>query len=203
MDEVSSLAYEWQLALLGVPNGMADLPSGEALPLESNLELLGGVSFSKGCYLGQELTARTHFRGVIRKRLLPIVESCLLSEARSSDEPDGGCPPSLLHLPPLERQLAAAALATRDASGADFFSAAAQAEGAEEPVLPTGATLHGADGGRALATVRSFAPRAPAALALCRLSALERDHPLFYQQGGGKFTPLRPSWWPDDVAAGK
>ena len=32
-----------------------------------------GISFSKGCYLGQELTARSHFTGVIRKRLVPII----------------------------------------------------------------------------------------------------------------------------------
>uniref|UniRef100_A0A8C4QDB6 Iron-sulfur cluster assembly factor IBA57 n=1 Tax=Eptatretus burgeri TaxID=7764 RepID=A0A8C4QDB6_EPTBU len=66
------LQYEQFRYQLGVPEGPRDLPSGVALPLESNLELLNGVSFSKGCYLGQELTARTHHTGVIRKRLLPV-----------------------------------------------------------------------------------------------------------------------------------
>lgn len=38
------------------------------MPLESNLDLMSGVDYKKGCYVGQELTARTHHRGVVRKR---------------------------------------------------------------------------------------------------------------------------------------
>jgi folate-binding protein YgfZ len=45
---------------------------GEAIPLEYNLAGLNAISFEKGCYVGQESVARTHHRGVIRKRLLPV-----------------------------------------------------------------------------------------------------------------------------------
>lgn len=56
----------------GVAEGCIEIPSGNALPLEYNLDGLMGISFSKGCYVGQELTARTKYTGVVRKRLLPV-----------------------------------------------------------------------------------------------------------------------------------
>jgi transferase CAF17, mitochondrial len=46
--------------------------SGEAIPLEYNFAALNAISFEKGCYIGQELIARTHHCGVIRKRLMPM-----------------------------------------------------------------------------------------------------------------------------------
>nr|CAB3255175.1 putative transferase CAF17 homolog, mitochondrial [Phallusia mammillata] len=58
---------------LGVPEGANDLPIGKCSPLENNIDLMNGISFSKGCYLGQELTARTYHTGVIRKRLMPFM----------------------------------------------------------------------------------------------------------------------------------
>lgn len=58
---------------LGIGEGIHDLPPGKALPLEINCDYLHGVSFHKGCYVGQELTARTYHTGVVRKRLMPLV----------------------------------------------------------------------------------------------------------------------------------
>ncbi|KAH0547585.1 hypothetical protein FGG08_000310 [Glutinoglossum americanum] len=56
----------------GVPEGQTEILPGIALPHESNLDLMSAIDFQKGCYLGQELTIRTHHTGVVRKRILPM-----------------------------------------------------------------------------------------------------------------------------------
>jgi folate-binding protein YgfZ len=56
----------------GVPDGSRDLPIEKAILLENNLDELNAISWSKGCYMGQELTARTRYRGLVRKRLMPV-----------------------------------------------------------------------------------------------------------------------------------
>ena len=60
---------------LGVSEGAAEIPAGKCFPMEYNADYLHGVSFHKGCYIGQELTARTHHTGVIRKRVVPVALS--------------------------------------------------------------------------------------------------------------------------------
>ncbi|KAK3357157.1 putative aminomethyl transferase [Lasiosphaeria hispida] len=67
-------AYRLRRILAGVPEGAAELPPEEALPLESNLDvMMDAIDFHKGCYVGQELTIRTRHQGVVRKRILPVV----------------------------------------------------------------------------------------------------------------------------------
>ena len=65
-------AYDRHRLALGVPEGSADLVPQKGILLEANFEELHGVSFDKGCFVGQELTARTKHRALIRKRLLPV-----------------------------------------------------------------------------------------------------------------------------------
>jgi folate-binding protein YgfZ len=57
---------------LGVPEGSGDLPVEKALLLENGFEELNGVDFKKGCYIGQELTARMKYRALTKKRLVPV-----------------------------------------------------------------------------------------------------------------------------------
>lgn len=64
--------YEALRLAHGVPDGVKDIPENRGIPLEYNLDALNAISWDKGCYMGQELTARTRYRGLVRKRLLPV-----------------------------------------------------------------------------------------------------------------------------------
>ncbi len=57
---------------LGVPDSDMDIGSGELFPHEADFDKLGGVSFTKGCYVGQEVVSRMQHRATVRKRLLPV-----------------------------------------------------------------------------------------------------------------------------------
>ena len=65
-------SYRLRRILKGVPEGQSEILPESALPQESNIDFMGGVDFRKGCYVGQELTIRTHHTGVVRKRILPM-----------------------------------------------------------------------------------------------------------------------------------
>jgi folate-binding protein YgfZ len=73
-------AYDRHRLALGVPDGSRDLVIERSLLLESGFEELHGVSFAKGCFVGQELTARTKHRGLVKKRLVPVRVSGALPE---------------------------------------------------------------------------------------------------------------------------
>ena len=49
-----------------------DFAIGETFPHEADLDLLHGVSFEKGCFIGQEVVARMKHRGSVRKRVVPV-----------------------------------------------------------------------------------------------------------------------------------
>ena len=57
---------------LGLPDGSRDLEAEKTILLEAGFDELDGVSWTKGCYMGQELTARTKYRGLLKRRLVPV-----------------------------------------------------------------------------------------------------------------------------------
>ncbi|WP_240046635.1 CAF17-like 4Fe-4S cluster assembly/insertion protein YgfZ [Paracraurococcus ruber] len=57
---------------LGLPDGSKDLVPEQTVLLEAGFDELHGISWTKGCYMGQELTARTKYRGLLKRRLVPV-----------------------------------------------------------------------------------------------------------------------------------
>lgn len=65
-------AWDAMRVAAGVPDGSRDLTLEKAILLENGFDELNGLDWDKGCYMGQELTARTRYRGLVRKRLMPM-----------------------------------------------------------------------------------------------------------------------------------
>jgi len=66
-------AYHRHRLSLGVPDPDRDCPADTTYPIEANFDLLNGIDFQKGCFVGQETTSRMKRRGMIKNRMLPIV----------------------------------------------------------------------------------------------------------------------------------
>jgi folate-binding protein YgfZ len=69
---VDATAYEAHRIAQGVPRGGLDFSYGDAYPHETDMDQLGGVDFTKGCYIGQEVVSRVEHRGSARSRIVPI-----------------------------------------------------------------------------------------------------------------------------------
>jgi folate-binding protein YgfZ len=70
--EADFATYDRLRLSLGVPNSTLDLVPEKSILLESGFDELNGIDWQKGCYVGQELTARTKYRGLTKKRLMPV-----------------------------------------------------------------------------------------------------------------------------------
>jgi folate-binding protein YgfZ len=72
LNEGDFAEYDRLRLALGIPDGSRDLVSDKTILLEAGFDELNGIDWNKGCYIGQELTARTKYRGLIKKRLFPV-----------------------------------------------------------------------------------------------------------------------------------
>jgi tRNA-modifying protein YgfZ len=77
----ASSDYHTHRIALGVPEGGKDYAFGEAFPHEALFDQLAGVSFTKGCYVGQEIVARMEHRGTARKRIVRVMGEAALPVA--------------------------------------------------------------------------------------------------------------------------
>ena len=115
VSEADFAAYDRHRLALGVPDGSRDLLVEKSILLESGFDELNGVDWDKGCYIGQELTARTKYRGLIKKRLFPV-------------QIDGLAPPPGTILS-LDGKEAGEMRSSRDAIGLALLRLAAAGEG--------------------------------------------------------------------------
>ena len=65
--------YEAHRIGLGIPSGGVDFAYGDIFPHDANMDLLHGLDFDKGCYVGQEVVSRMRHRGTLRKRIVRLL----------------------------------------------------------------------------------------------------------------------------------
>ncbi len=70
--EVEAEVFDYARICLGLPDGSRDLAVDRALPMENGFDALNGIAWDKGCYVGQEMTARMRYRATRRRQLLPV-----------------------------------------------------------------------------------------------------------------------------------
>ena len=149
--------------------------------MEYNLDGLHGISFTKGCYVGQELVARTHFRGAVRKRLMPVVL-----------RPQAGDPASL-------RSECCALAMQGDARGAETLERAVC--GHAGTTVGANVVAEGGTSKRPVGVVRVLNQGSGRGLAVMRLQeglqAARGDLKLHVQDTPQvSIAPWRPVWWP-------
>lgn len=81
--------YHARRIALGVPEGGYDFDYSDIFPHDADMDQLGGVSFTKGCYVGQEVVSRVQHRGTARKRFLLVDSAAPLPEKGTPVMADG------------------------------------------------------------------------------------------------------------------
>ncbi|ANC53866.1 MAG: folate-binding protein YgfZ [Brevundimonas sp.] len=70
--DASEADYDAYRLSVGLPDPTADAPQDKTYPIEADFDLLNGIDFQKGCFVGQETTSRMKRRGTIKNRMLPL-----------------------------------------------------------------------------------------------------------------------------------
>jgi folate-binding protein YgfZ len=138
-DDAARFAREWRLADVRAGVAQVYAATREAfIPQMLNLDLLGAISFQKGCYTGQEIVARTQHLGRIKRRLLRVRTRVDAPLGASVRLPDGRVA-RLTELQPAEdgyEGLAVAPLAAADAAEAPEAAGEAAAASAADAPIP-------------------------------------------------------------------
>ncbi len=103
-DEAADKAWNAHRLALGVPEGREEL--GDILWLETNAVELNGVSFEKGCYVGQENTARMNWRQKVNRRLIVLPIKSVDEKRVKALHPDAGLAVAHMRVADLDPQMA-------------------------------------------------------------------------------------------------
>lgn len=168
--------YKIHRYLQGVPEGASEIIMGSSLPLESCMDYMNGVDFHKGCYIGQELTARTYFTGLVRKRIVPVMVTT----------------PTMDHAESITVDRSANGILP--AQGADISLTSQEKKG--ETSVPS--TPRSRSAGKFLNGIHNIG------LGLIRLAQLDKTqepapHPILLSecdQGPVQIHAWKPNWWP-------
>jgi folate-binding protein YgfZ len=178
-------------------HGLAEGPEiVNKIPLECNLDLLNYISFSKGCYVGQELVARTKHKGLVRKRILPFLRS-LVPPSEHADGSDAGA-----KFDQLEKEIADA-ISSTDALDLRGDGQEGRVEAGAKVVKRMGGGANedvDVDIGSVVATTRGE----ELGLAMLRLEHVFSMGGALSTSNGTNILAFKPSWWPDvDPVTGK
>ncbi|KAI9840407.1 MAG: ccr4 associated factor [Sclerophora amabilis] len=168
VDEVDLDAYSLRRLLKGVPEGQAEIFRETALPQESNIDYMGGIDFRKGCYVGQELTIRTHHTGVVRKRILPVqlygVPSSSSASQQSEEDDSARAPLKLQYNDDVD--------VDDDNSQQEQQEQQEQQQQQQWPAIPTGTNIFRLGDAKRRSTGKWIRGVGNVGLALCRLEAM-------------------------------
>lgn len=165
--------------LKGIPEGAVEIARGRAISVEYNLDLMGGVDLHKGCYLGQELVTRTLHRGVIRKRVIPVV---LYDHRQSAQEPFN--PDPIKAIEGLEVDSPLMGVGPQDASNIQQVTSIGSKDSFARLIAIQGNL------GLALARLENIPPSG--------LFAIHRPHPSASEPSFILGRASIPTWWPAD-----
>lgn len=134
LTKIDAVEYDKKRISLRIPEGEKDLIAEKSFPLHFGLDALGAIDFDKGCYVGQEVTARTKHMGVIRKKIYLVEGTAQL--------PPAGIPvkageAAIGEMCSSSRNLGLALLRTEETQKALSAAAAITAEGTEIISLQT------------------------------------------------------------------
>lgn len=178
--------YRLRRYLFGVAEGVEEIPPDKSLPLEYCMDYMGGVDFNKGCYVGQELTIRTHHHGVVRKRVAPLIFT-----NKGEEIPEDLYIPQEMPVSPGDPIFDNQPLANAEVLGNNPFKAPKPGAADQGAASPFGSSPRaaGRPAGKVICALGNVG------LGVLRIDKLGHQ----FELGETSVTGLTPYWWPEET----